>query len=155
MNAPPESAATRSRLPLYIALGAIVAIVLIALVVVFTRGAAEPLDPTTPEGVVQRYTLAVIDGDDAEARTWLHSTVTANCEEQESYLPERLRVSLVRTTERSDSRIVEVLISRPSGGLFGPEEYQYDDRFVLRRDGERWAITETPWELTVCMEVDR
>ena len=52
-------------------LSAIGALVILALVVVFTRGEPEQLDPSTPEGVVQTYTRLVIDGDELGAAEYL------------------------------------------------------------------------------------
>jgi hypothetical protein len=53
--------ARRSRWPIVALLAGIAAVVLIALVAVLARGPAQ-YDPGTPEGVVQRYSQAVIDG---------------------------------------------------------------------------------------------
>ena len=53
---------------LLIVIATVVALVVVALVVVFTRGGAAPLDESTPAGVVQRYTQAVVAGDQEAAR---------------------------------------------------------------------------------------
>ena len=55
------------------------ALVVVALVVVFTRGAPAPLDESTPEGVVQRYSAAVIEGDEATAITYLVPALGDDC----------------------------------------------------------------------------
>ncbi|QTV79407.1 nuclear transport factor 2 family protein [Microbacterium sp. NIBRBAC000506063] len=154
MNTPAEAAPRASRLPLFIAIGTVVVIVVVALVVVLTRGGAAPLDESSPEGVVQRYVQAVIDGDMAGAEQYLHPELTEKCDTLEGYQPGDVRVTLRRTVERGDTATVDVIIVHSGGsGLFGPSEYQSDDRFALKRDGDAWRITETPWEFTICERV--
>ena len=53
----------RSRITLIALIAGVVLVVVIALIAVFTRGGAAPLDEGTPEGVVQRYSQAVVEGD--------------------------------------------------------------------------------------------
>src|SRR5690606_14946781 len=125
-------------------------IVVVALVVVLTRGGAAPLDESSPEGVVQRYVQAVIDDDVAGAEQYLHPELTEKCEALDGVLSDGVRVTLRRTVERGDTATVQVIIVYSGGsGLFGPSEYQSDDRFTLKRDGDAWRITETPWEFTI------
>lgn len=48
---------------------AVVVLMVVALAVVFLRGEPQPLDASSPAGVVQRYSRAVVDADPATAET--------------------------------------------------------------------------------------
>lgn len=132
-------------------LAAIAVLVIVALAVVFTRGGPAPMDAATPAGVVQRYSAAVIDGDEGTAATFLSDAARNKCASGQRPVAENLRVTLVSTTERTDSADVRVLITvSEGGGPFGSAEYQVEDVFDLVRTGEAWLIDNAPWQLTVC-----
>ena len=57
--------ARRPRWALVALLAGVGLVVVIALVAVFARGGPTQYDADTPEGVVQRYSQAVVDGDEA------------------------------------------------------------------------------------------
>lgn len=126
-------------------------LVIVALAVVFTRGDPEPLDAATPDGVVQRYAAAVIDGDEAAAAAYLSDAARNKCSTVGRSGVDKLRVTLVATTERADSADVKVLITVfEAGGPFGSSEYQVEDVFDLAKTGDKWLIDNAPWQLTVC-----
>ena len=132
-------------------LAAVAVLVVLSLVLVFTRGEPAPLDASTPEGVVQRYSAAVIDGDEATAATYLTEAARKNCYQTEYPVTEDLRVVLVSTTVREDTADVKVsLVASTDGGPFGPSEYSYDDVFDLAKVDGRWLIDTAPWQLTIC-----
>lgn len=132
-------------------LAALAVLVIVALAVVFTRGDPAPLDAATPAGVVQRYAAAVIDGDEAAAAAYLSDAARNRCGAAERSGVDRLRVTLVATTERADSADVRVLITVfQGGGPFGSSEYQVEDVFDLAKTGDKWLIDHAPWQLTVC-----
>lgn len=147
-----ESApAPRPDRTLLVILAVIAGLVIVALIVVFSRGEPAQLDESTPEGVVQRYTAAVIDGDEAEATGYLVPEVAEDCMRIETAPVDRMRVTLVSTTERDDSADVEVLISwsyddSPLGGSGIEEQGVFD--LVQGDDG--WRIERAPWPLTIC-----
>ncbi|MDJ0349866.1 hypothetical protein [Cryobacterium sp. PH29-G1] len=136
---------------LIVILGIIGVLVLVALAVVFTRGAPQTLDPSTPEGVVQAYSLAVIDGDEAAAATHLSAEATVGCSPVDHGSTNNLRVVLVSTTVRPNSADVVVsLVTSYNDGPFGASEYENESNFdLVKVDGE-WLITKAPWELSVC-----
>lgn len=137
---------------LLVVLIAVGALVVIALAVVFTRG-AQPLDASTPAGVVQRYAEDVIEGDEQAAREHLVTQVREDCERLEPGLFGDVRVTLVSTTERGDTADVEVsVVTTTGGGLLGPSEYQEDATFGLVREASGWAIETAPWQFAVCVE---
>jgi hypothetical protein len=133
----------------------IAAIVLLALVVVFTRGAPAPLDPATPEGTVQAYTTAVLAGDRAAATALLVQTIGGDCQRSDVYPSDGTRVTLVSTTVSGDSATVRVAISENAGGgIFGTSSYEYDDVFGLTQEGGDWKIATAPWQFTICYNTE-
>lgn len=133
-------------------LAAIAVLVIVALIVVFTRGQPAPVDEATPAGVVQRYSAAAIAGDEAAAAAYLTADAKARCSSTfERMAADNLRVTLVSTTERPASADVKVLITvSEGGGPFGSAEYQMEDGFDLVKTGDKWLIDRAPWQLTVC-----
>jgi hypothetical protein len=136
---------------LIIILGVIGALVILALAVVFTRGEPAQLDESTPAGVVQRYSIAVIAGDESAAAEYLTEEVRSDCSRVEQFGAGNLTVTLVSTKERSDSADVAVSIATSTGnGPFGAPESEYEDVFGLVKAGDGWLIESAPWQLTVC-----
>jgi hypothetical protein len=109
------------------------------------------LDETTPAGVVQRYSTAVLDGDMAASNSYLTEAARAQCK---GYFgtPQAARVVLVSTTERAESATVRVSIvnSSPDGGPFGPSEYEMEDAFSLVKSNGRWMVDRAPEPLMSC-----
>lgn len=133
-------------------LALIAVLVVVALVVVFTRGMPEPLEPGTPERAVQDYTTAVINGDREAASALLSPSWKDECEAT-GYGSEAadVRITLVKTRERDSTATVTVSITAGlNGGPFGGTGYEYEEDFQLDRDGNGWLITTAPWELAVC-----
>ncbi|WP_394771584.1 hypothetical protein [Lacisediminihabitans sp.] len=136
---------------LVVVLAVVAVIVVIALVVVFTRGAPKLLDASSPEGVVQRYSNAVIDGDEKKAAGYLVPATRDGCVRFDSPLTDNIRVTLVSTKVRADSADVRVSIAQSfDNGPFGSSESDYEDVFSLVRQGGDWLIESAPSILTVC-----
>lgn len=154
MPATPAASAGRRRpdRALFGILAAIAVIVVVALIVVFTRGEPAPVDEATPAGVVQRYSAAAIAGDETAAAAYLTDAARNRCGTvMERMAGDNLRVTLVSTTERPGSADVKVLITvSEGGGPFGSAEYQVEDDFDLIKTGDKWLIDRAPWQLTVC-----
>lgn len=128
----------------------IAVIVVIAIVVVFTRGGATDVDPTTPEGVVQSYTRAVIDSDYKTAINFLSSDVRAQCDRADPRSPQGLRMTVISTKIVDDTAIVRVSLEQGSGA-YGGSSYEYDDAFSLILEGSEWTINVAPWDLAACL----
>jgi len=147
--------AHRPRWALIALLAGILVVVVIALIAVFARGGPALFAADTPEGVVQRYSQAVIDGNTATAMTYLAPDVAASC----TTVPagsDDYRISLLKTTEREETARVEVLLATVYGsGPLGTNEYEHEDFFDLVKDGDGWLIDVAPWELTICEEAFR
>jgi hypothetical protein len=143
-----------SRITLIALAAAVALVVVVALIAVFARGGPAPLDADTPEGVVQRYAQAVVDGDLETAEGYLVPELVESCE-RVSRGADDLRITLEETTERDDRARVEVLVVTVYGsGPLGPDEYESEEAFdLVRVDGE-WRIETAPWDLTVCVDED-
>lgn len=150
-NGPVAISAVRSSRTLFVILGLIVALVIFALAVVFTRGEPAQLDESTPAGVVQRYSAAVISGDESAAADYLTEDVRAQCGRFEQFDAGNLAVTLISTKERSDSADVAVSIASSTGnGPFGAPESEHEDVFGLVKVDGAWRIESAPWQLAVC-----
>lgn len=126
-------------------------LVIVALAVVFTRGEPEVLDGSTPQGVVQRYSTAVIDGDTATANSYLTEAARSSCSGYRESGPLPTRVVLISTTERNNTALVKVsVVGSGSGGPFGPSEYEMEDRFSLVKTDGKWLVDQAPYQLLSC-----
>ena len=117
----------------------IAAIVVIALVVVFTRGVPTDVDPTTPQGVVQSYSLAMVASDYETARNFLSSDLHDNCDRAEPSTVQGLRMTVTSSTVNGDSAVVRVTMDY-GDGAFGGSGYAYDGVFFLVRESNTWTI---------------
>jgi len=134
-------------------LSAIALLVIIALAVVFTRGEPEALDESTPAGVVQRYSSAVIEGDTATADSYLTEEASSLCSGFRESGPLPTRVVLISATERDNTALVKVsVVNTGSGGPFGPSEYEMEDRFSLVKTNGKWLIDQAPYQLLSCIK---
>jgi len=147
---PPPVARSDPDRTLIAILAAIAVIVVVALVVVLTRGAAAPLDESTPEGVVQRYAQAVAGGDDAAALEYLAPSADLECYDYDTGA-DRARLTFVSTDITGDTAIVTVNLTATYGySLFGSSQSSYQERFELVKSGTAWQITTAPYEFAVC-----
>lgn len=147
---PTPASARRSLVILGIIVGVLV---LVSLIVVFTRGEPDAFDESSPEGVVQRYSVAVLDGDEDAALEYLADEARVDCGTIAGTETDNLRVSLVSTETSDDGDSVEVTVSLgrdSSGGPFGGSGYEYEEKFVLERVDSEWRILTAPWELAFC-----
>ena len=136
---------------LIVILGVIAALVIVALAVVFTRGEPAPLDPDTPEGVVQLYAQAVLAGDEQTAADYLSKGRLDNCDRVDPGPLDNVRLTLVSSTVRENSADVRVsIVTATDNGPFGASEYENEDNFDLVKTNGRWLIDRAPWQLTIC-----
>ena len=124
--------------------------VVLALVVVFLRPAPDALDPSTPEGVVQAYAVALLDEDRPAALAHLVPELANNCAPADARF-DGLRMTLVSSTVRGSSATVRVSVTTNSGGgPLGSSEFSSDDSFTLKQRDGSWLIDTSPWQLTLC-----
>lgn len=146
----PDPPARRSRILLISLAVAVAIVVVVALIAVFVQREPAQYAEDTPEGVVQRYSQAVADGDIDTALGYLVSDVADDCSRVPIDAQDR-RITLLESTERADSATVEVLIVTVYGsGPLGADEYESEGVFDLVQDGDGWLIRTAPWELIVC-----
>jgi len=150
-----DDAPRRPDRTLLVILGIIAALVLVSLVVVFSRGAPAQLDASSPEGVVQRYAAAVAAGDEKAAKDFLSADVRDSCTRMDRFTNQNMRITLTSTTVRADSADVAVsIVTSTGGGPFGSDDYRTDGVVDLIREGGDWKIDRTPWELAICTETE-
>lgn len=130
----------------------VVVVVAVALVAIFTRDGDSVYPADSPEGVVQRYAQAVVDGDSAAALAHLVPESAEECERWDTGAAD-YRITLLRSTERDTTARVEVIVSEVvGGGPFGPDEYQNQEVFGLERVDGDWKLVTTPWQFRICAE---
>ena len=136
------------------------------------RGEQSLFPEGTPEGTVQRYLLAIEEGETDAAYDYLDPEVQGTCDSQhfrdslrglrgEGFNgpfseTEDLRVTLVDTREVEDRVEVQVRITRfRVTPPFGADEYSYRERFVLKQTGGAWAFVEPPWPMRWCPQAEK
>lgn len=139
---------SRSLLIFGVAIGVLV---IVAIVLVLTIGGARevPLLPEDkPGGIVQRYFLALEDGDYLKAYNYLSSEVKDELAYNEWYPgmgPEdkpEWQVTLGDSTVTGDEATVEVVIDVfHAGDPFGNSVYTRHITFFLQQEGTSWKIT--------------
>jgi hypothetical protein len=130
------------------------------LVVLIAAGVAlgvlrEPvlLDPQTPEGTVQSYVQAVLDGEWNDARTHLADDLEAECtaiDFRRSWVPGSLTATLDEV--RVDGDEAEVVIRLRTAAEPDPfgGRYENTEIFDLIREDTTWRLTGQPWPVYDC-----
>lgn len=128
-------------------------VVLVAVAVAFTFVRSPRLDPATPEGVVQSYLEAVVEGRRADARSYLSERLQRDCDPgfprhvaQEAY-----RIEWIDTVVDGPEARVEVLVAEQDLGIFD-SYYDFYTSFTLRSVGDAWRITDQEWPWYSCSE---
>ncbi|WP_240689665.1 hypothetical protein [Arthrobacter sp. PAMC25564] len=147
---PPGAGRDRPDRVLFGIVAAIAVLVVVALGVVFLRGEPQLLDESTPAGVVQRYSKAVIDSDTAAADAYLTDNARSRCANYYGGA-QASRVVLISTTERGGTATVKVsIVHSAEAGPFGPSEYAEEGVLGLVKAGGKWMINELPYSLQTC-----
>ncbi len=135
----------------------VVVAVALSIVAIVAGGDEQEFAAGTPEGTVQRYLRAVIDGDASAARGYLSADLIDRCDEQrlrDAYRRSSdrdLRATLRGTTVVDDLTEVRIRITEFRGNPpFGGDDYSHDESFALRQEGEEWRIVLPPWPLYSC-----
>jgi len=118
---------------------AVVALVIVGL----ARGPAE-FDPGSPEGTIQLYIEALVEGDfDTAASLWDDSGCIPSSSIPSGGSPDA-SASLVRVEGNDIEATVVVRLTEssrdPLGGL-----YDYEEWFTLIRRGDSWRIRQLSW----------
>ena len=111
------------------------------------------LDPASPDGTVQAYVQAVLDGDWDRARSHVDDGLAARCtvlDFRHSWVPDGLTAVLADVRLDDDCAEVEVrLRTTAQPGLFDTG-YRTTETFDLVRTGTTWHITGQPWPVYDC-----
>ncbi|MBX3093714.1 MAG: hypothetical protein KF680_04120 [Cryobacterium sp.] len=150
----PTASGSTDRKTLLVVLVIVAVLVVAALVAVFARGGAQQFDPATPEGVVQTYATAVLEGDfDAARELHVASLSDAGCDPVAAHPSSSTRLTLVDTRVNGDNAVVTVNINSGYGGPFGGDS-GYQEQFELTRQPSSgvWRISFAPWMFQVCTD---
>jgi len=136
-----------------VAIGVLVMVAVVLVLIVGDGGSTTLLPEDTPEGVVQRFLLALEAEDYEEAYGYLHSSARA----ERSYLswvsPLRWyeeqpgwKATLGESLVEGNEAIVEVNYTRfyPSAPLVDPV-FNHKIIFRLQKEGVSWGITSPNW----------
>lgn len=138
-----------------------VAVLVIASVAVALVADREPelRAESTPEGIVQRYLIAIDENETDAAYAYMSQRLKDGCSLQhfrDSIIWTReqdMRISLAGTETVGESREVTVRIRQVyvRGDVpFTPNESSYTQRFVLRQYDSAWRFYEPPWPMNYC-----
>lgn len=128
-------------------LGAVAAIVAIAIAVVLTGTAPTAYPVGSPEATVQAYLEAVIDDDFAAAQALVTESGKEECDGfigSDNGL-QRARISDANTS--GDIALVEVTLSWSGGADAFASEYSENSRFELTMTETGWMVDRLPWSL--------
>lgn len=157
MDTDRETIRTRSpERPLIVAATVVAVLVVAAVVVVLTGPRVSDLDPDSPEGVVQRYVQAAIDGDE-DLMADLVVYGADDCTPVPSGIvgDESIRITLGDVRVAGDDADVHITVTRSGGGPLDPYEWSDDLTFDLARVDGAWLIERAPWPFQVCEEMFR
>ncbi|HEX7805402.1 MAG TPA: hypothetical protein VF413_04505 [Cellulomonas sp.] len=120
--------------------------------VVAARRTAPTLDPNTPQGVVQEYLRAVLDGDYPAAAKLLSSTSGCTLSDVSSAtVSGSARIVLKDTVVDGDTAVVSVDVTEGAdNGPFADSGYTHTERITAERDTGVWKISGSPWLLHPC-----
>lgn len=142
---------SRSNRVLTVVVGSVAILAVIAAVVAATR-TPPTLDPATPDGAVQIYLRAMLEGDTETAAARLSSST--GCDEADvsaAFVTDAARIVLVDSTVDGATAIVTVEIIESSGsGPFEGSEFSHEERFTLRNEEGSWLLVDEPWPLYFC-----
>jgi hypothetical protein len=140
----------------------VVALVVVSVVIALVSpvGGVKDLPADAPEGVVQRYIMAVQERDYPLAHSYFSARLQRACTvdnmiTESRWVAEgagRRRVELGETKSLSDGRtqvrvrITDVDVSPP----FGVNEFSHDEWYVLVREGGAWRLDSLGWPVTWC-----
>lgn len=132
----------------------VAATVLLAIVAAVVAARREPptLDLDTPDGVVQAFLRAVLEGDDESAAALLSPSTGCDATDiANAFVTDSARILLVESDEDGDDATVTVEITESSGsGPFEGSEFSHEETFSLADEDGSWLIVGEPWPLYFC-----
>lgn len=111
--------------------------------------------PETPQGVVQLFLRAVIEGKNENAATYFSITSTCDATDiDRSWVPDTVQVNLTNSQIEGDRAFIDVAVDMNQDQLFG-DMYSERHNFRLARENGKWKILGIPWPLYSCEEVKK
>lgn len=126
-------------------------LVVVAVVLTFVK--STELDPDTPEGVVQLYLQAVVEGRHSVARSYLSDRLQDQCDSSFPRYVSRnaYRLEWIDTVVDGSEARVDVLVEEDDFGVFG-SYYDFHAGFTLQESADGWRITDQEWPWYGCSE---
>lgn len=150
---PDQMRSRRSTSLLWVLAGVTVAALVAGLVIAALRPPTS-LDVGRPEGVVQAYLRAVLDGDHATAAGYLSSETAERCPAsafRTAWVPEGVTADLDDVQVTGDRARVRVVLHSPATVLPPLEPVDTTTEvFTLSRTEDGWRLTGVPWPLVLC-----
>lgn len=141
--------------PLIVAGAALAVLVAVAAIVVVAGPRTDELDPDSPEGVVQAYVQAIVDGDEELARSYVDTPEDCTDRDPPPF-DDSFRMTLSSVDVDAGEADVAVVITRSSGEPpFDRYESTTEAEFSLQRRGSEWLVTDVPWEFRACEEEEQ
>ncbi len=113
-----------------------------------SRRTIETHDLSTPEGVVQIYLRAALEGDGDAAVQWFTEELRADCSSGWYDEPRQAtRVVLDDVSIVGDTASVDLTIQVNQDPF---DEYSYTERIHLVRQADEWRIEQVPWPYYGC-----
>lgn len=126
----------------------------LAAVLSATREGKE-FETTRPEGVIQKYLSAVVEGRNEEAAKYFATDSSCDANDLDSnWVPETVRINLVNAEIEGEKAFVKVAVDISSGGPFD-DYYTEDHNFRLVRESAGWRILGIPWPMYSCGELNK
>lgn len=108
------------------------------------------VDPSSPEGVVQSYLRAVIDGDGPRAVEYLEPQSKCTADDFTRYQVTNIsEVRLVESDINGSDAKVAVDLEMGGNGLMG-DVWRDRQNFALKNIDGQWRISGTPWPMFEC-----
>lgn len=109
----------------------------------------------TPEGVVQLYLKAIIDGkNDQAASYFLTGSKCDSSDIDRAYISETIRVNLISTSIEGEYAYVKIDANMGSNGPF-EDGYTESHTYRLKKESGNWRIEGIPWPLWDCGSVNK
>lgn len=123
-----------------------------AAAVLSTTRKTEEFSASTPEGVMQLYLRAVIDGRyESAAQYFSNSSECDATDIDRTWIPESVRINLGTTEIEGERAFLDVAVEIYSDGPFD-NGYTEKHSYRLAKESGNWRILGIPWPLYSCEE---
>lgn len=111
--------------------------------------------PNAPEGIVQLYLTAIIEGKNDQAASYFATDSTCDASDiDRAYVSETLRVNLVSTSIDGMNAYVKIDANTGASGPFD-DGFTESHTYRLTKESGKWLIEGIPWPLWDCGTVNK